>query len=55
MNKEKYKRDYLPELRKLCKELEDAIIYRDEKEEKEAILQLEIALRKIRRSKTTKE
>lgn len=55
MSEEKYKRDYLPQLRRLCKELEDAIIEKDEKAENESILELEIALRKIRRSKFFEE
>mgnify|MGYP000966326365 CR=1 FL=1 len=55
MNEEKYKRDYLPQLRRLCKELEDAIVERDGGVEKKTILQLETILRNIRRSKFLKE
>ena len=50
MKKEKHKRDYLPEFRRLCKDLEDAIIERNEKSGNEAIVNIEITLRKIRRS-----
>lgn len=48
--KEKFKRDFLPELRNLMKELEDAIIEKDAEEEKKLTLKLEILLRKISKS-----
>lgn len=48
--KEKFKRDFLPELRNLMKELEDAIIEKDAEEEKRLTLKLEILLRKISKS-----
>lgn len=50
MEKQKFKRDYFPDFRKASKKLEDAILDKDEKEEKKAIIELEILLRKIRNS-----
>lgn len=47
MDKEKFKRDYLPEIRNLMKELEDAIIDKNSDEEKKLILKLEMVLRKV--------
>lgn len=55
MDKDKFKKDYFPDLRNLAKELEDAIIDRDEEKEKELIIRFEIVLRKIRKSKFADE
>lgn len=51
MGREKFKRDYLPDLRNLTKDLEDVIIDKNEVEEKKVIMKLEIVLRKIRKSR----
>lgn len=55
MGKQKYKRDYLPKLRRLTKELEDAIIERDHEGEKSAIAELQETLNLISNSKHVKE
>lgn len=55
MGKQKYKRDYLPKLRRLTKELEDAIIERNHEEEKSAIVELQKTLNLISNSKHVKE
>lgn len=48
--KEKLKRDFLPELRNITKELEDAIIEKNSEEEKKITLKLEVLLRKINKA-----
>ena len=55
MGKQKYKRDYLPKLRRLTKELEDAIIERNHEEEKSAIVELQETLNLISNSEHAKE
>lgn len=55
MEKQKYKRDYLPKLRRLTKELEDAIIERNHEKEKSAIVELKETLNLISNSKYVKE
>lgn len=55
MKKQKYKRDYLPKLRRLTKELEDAIIERNREGEKSTIVELQETLNLISNSEHTKE
>lgn len=50
MEKEKFKRDYFPELRSLTKKLEDSIIDKNAEEEKDITVKLEILLTKIRKA-----
>lgn len=51
MEKEKFKRDHLPQLRRCTKELEDAIIEKDESKEIEAIEAVEKAIKEIKSSR----
>lgn len=55
MEKQKYKRDYLPKLRRLTKELEDAIIERNREGEKSTIVELQETLNLISNSEHAKE
>lgn len=55
MKKQKYKRDYLPKLRRLTRELEDAIIERNHEKEKSAIVELQETLNLISNLKYVKE
>lgn len=55
MEKQKHKRDYLPKLRRLTKELEDAIIERNREVEKSTIVELQETLNLISNSEHVKE
>ena len=55
MKREKFKRDYLPKLRRGTKELEDAIIEKNEIGEAEAIRVIKKTIEEIKSSKYIRE
>lgn len=55
MENKKYKRDFLPDLRKLTKELEDMIVEKNEQEQEMIVMKIEDMLMRIKKAKVFKD